>query len=119
MAGQLRNHGKIVEYEGDKLVIDPSAMIAEQPYLIPIYEEWLWVVKKENGNLDFYHLPDFGLLNRPHSLTVPIKRPPLVLAAFQYWRHPSCARHYRPPRDELQKRWVSLAFSGTVAPPRQ
>lgn len=58
MAGQLHNHGKIVEYEGDKLVLDPSAMIAGQPYLIPIYGEWVWVLKKENGDLDFYHLAD-------------------------------------------------------------
>ena len=56
MGGQLINHGKVVEYEGDRLIVDPSAMVEGQLYPILLYGEKVWVTKEADGEVIFYHL---------------------------------------------------------------
>lgn len=56
MGGQLVNHGKVVEYDGDRLIVDPSAMVEGQLYPILLYGEKVWVTKETDGEVIFYHL---------------------------------------------------------------
>ena len=47
-----------VEYEGDKPVIDPTALIQGRPYRVLVYGKDVWVVKEVDGTLNFYYLPE-------------------------------------------------------------
>jgi hypothetical protein len=47
-----------VEYEGDKPVIDPIAMIEGNPYRVLVYGKEVWAMKKVDGTLSFYYLPE-------------------------------------------------------------
>ena len=58
MGGQLIDQGRAVEYEGDKPVINPAAMIAGQLYPIIIYGVKAWVVKEADGAVNCYYLED-------------------------------------------------------------
>lgn len=60
IGSRLLDDGKAVEYEGDKPVINPSAMIEGQPYPVLLYGEKVWVVKEANGEVSFYHLGGQG-----------------------------------------------------------
>ena len=55
---KLLDHGKAVEYEGDKPVVNPAAMVEEQLYPIIIYGVKAWVVKEADGEVNFYYLGD-------------------------------------------------------------
>lgn len=47
-----------VEYEGEKPVLDPRAMIEGQPYPVNLYGVRAWAVKDADGAINVYCLPE-------------------------------------------------------------
>ena len=47
-----------VEYEGDKPVLNPSAMIADYPYVVILYGQWTVARKDPSGEISFFGLPE-------------------------------------------------------------
>ena len=48
---------KPVEYEGDKPILNPSAMVVGYPYQVILYGQFTFAIKAEDGTIDFFGLP--------------------------------------------------------------